>query len=126
MSTKKRVMVIDDEKDFLMITKMNLEETGRYDVMTLSSGKNVIDEIHKFKPDIILLDMLMPSIGGLEICALLNEDPIGKDIPVIIISALEKDKDKLSAYKQGIVDYAIKPIEKDDIIARIEKALKFK
>jgi CheY-like chemotaxis protein len=123
---KKKVMVVDDEEDFLKITKLNLEETNKYEVMTLSNAKDVISKLHDFKPDIILLDILMPQTGGIEACGMLNEDPIGRKTPIIILSALEKDKDKLEAYKMGIVDYIVKPIEKDELITRIEKALKYK
>lgn len=120
---KSRVMIVDDEEYFLRIVKLNLEESGKYEVLTLAKAKNIINEVHDFKPDIILLDLLMPVIGGIEVCEMLNKDPIGKDTPIIIVSALEKDQDKLKAYKEGIVDYLTKPIAKDELIARIEKAL---
>ena len=123
---KRKVMVVDDEKDFLAITKLNLEETGKYEVTTLSTAKDIIPQMHAFKPDVILLDILMPAVGGLDACEMLNNDPIGKKIPIIIISALSKDKDKISAYKAGVVEYLVKPVEKDEIISKIEKALQFK
>jgi len=126
MDNKKRILVIDDEKDFLKITKLNLEETGRFEVMALSNAKDMISWLHNFKPDVILLDLLMPEIGGMEACEMLNNDPIGKGVPIIILSALEKDSDKRSAYKKGVVDYLVKPIEKKDLIAKIEKALQYK
>jgi len=120
---KKKVMVIDDEPDFLSIVKTNLEETNSYEVKTLSSAKNLISEVYSFEPDVILLDMLMPAVGGVEACTILNEDPIGQRIPIIIISALFKDQDKYSAYKEGINDYLVKPVGKNDLIAAIEKAI---
>jgi len=120
---KKKVMVIDDEPDFLSIVKTNLEETNNYEVKTLSSAKNLISEVYSFEPDVILLDMLMPAVGGVEACAMLNDDPVGKNIPIIIISALFKDQDKYSAYKEGINDYLVKPVGKNDLIAAIEKAI---
>jgi two-component system alkaline phosphatase synthesis response regulator PhoP len=123
---KKKVLVIDDEVDFLTITKMNLERTGKYEVMTSADASAIISYVHKFAPDIILLDVLMPKMGGVEACRLLNNDPMGKKIPVIVISALEKDKDKLAASKTGVVDYIVKPVEKEDIMAKIEKALEHK
>ena len=123
---RKKVMVVDDEHDFLRIIKLNLEGTDQYDVLTLSTAKDIVRHIHNFKPDLILLDMVMPFIGGLEACEMLNNDPIGKQIPIIILSALDKDKDKLKAYKVGVVDYLSKPIEKDVLIAKIERALKYK
>lgn len=123
---KKKVMVVDDEVDFLRIVKLNLEETEKYEVLTLSDAKNIISYLHSFKPDIILLDMLMPAVGGIEVCQMLNNDPVGKITPIIIISALEKDKDKLKAYKMGVVDYLVKPIDTEQITTSIEKALRFK
>ncbi len=123
---KRKVLVIDDEPDFLSIVKTNLEETNNYEVKTLSSAINLISEVYSFEPDVILLDMLMPSVGGVEACAILNDDPIGKHIPIIIVSALFKDQDKYSAYKEGIDDYLVKPVGKYDLIAAIEKAVKHK
>ena len=123
---KKRIMIVDDEEHFLRITKLNLEKTGRFEVMTLSRAENIIAELHKYRPDVILLDMLMPKLGGIEACDMLNKDPIGKGIPIIILSALDKEKDRLKAYKSGVVDYLVKPIEKNDLINKIDKALQFK
>lgn len=123
---KKRVLVVDDERDFLTITKLNLEETGRFEVMTLPNAKHIISKMHTFRPDLILLDALMPGLGGLDACKLLNENPIGSSTPIIILSALDSDKDKLNAYKVGVVDYLTKPIEKDTLIAKIDKAIQSK
>ncbi|MDD5020195.1 MAG: response regulator [Candidatus Omnitrophica bacterium] len=120
---KRRVMVVDDEEHFLKLLKLNLEGTGRFAVLTLSSAKDLVDQLHYFKPEVILLDLLMPGVGGLEVCEMLNRDPLGQGIPIIILSALSKDGDKIAAYKKGVVDYLVKPIEKNDLIGKIEKAL---
>ncbi|MCM8783885.1 MAG: response regulator [Candidatus Omnitrophica bacterium] len=126
MPKKIRVLVVDDEEDFLRIAKLNLEESGRFEVMTLTSAKNLIENVHIFKPDLILMDLIMPGIGGIEACEMLNNDPLGQKIPIIVLSALDKDADKLAAYKKGAVGYLTKPIEKKDLIAKIEKALSTK
>jgi len=123
---KKKILLVDDEKDFLALVKMNLEISGKFEVNTLSSTKDIISQLHIFKPDLILLDLLMPGVGGIEACEMLNNDPAGQRIPIIILSALDKDSDKRSAYKRGVVDYLVKPIENDFLIARIEKALEVK
>lgn len=123
---KKKVMVIDDEVDFLKITKINLEETGSYDVLASSSSKDIVSNVLNFKPDIILLDLLMPGVDGMDILKMLNENPLAKNIPVIILSALSKDADKLKAFKLGVVDYLVKPVEITALVAKIEKALQFK
>ncbi len=126
LEQKKKILVIDDEEDFLKITKLNLEKTEKYRVMTLASGKDVLSVVHSFLPDVILVDLLMPELGGLEICEILNQDPVGKRVPVIVLSALNKDVDKYKAFKVGVVDYLVKPIEKNALIEKLEKALQFK
>lgn len=123
---KRKVMVIDDEEDFLQMLKLNLEQRGKYDVLTLSSAKDIVSQVNDFKPDVILLDLLMPEVGGIEACQMLNDDPIGSQTPIIALSALDKDADKLKAYKVGVVDYLTKPVGIDTIVKSIEKALKFK
>lgn len=120
---KKKILIVDDELDFLRIVKLNLEQTEKFEVLTLSSANELIAHLNNFKPDLILLDMVMPGIGGLEICDMLNADLLGKTLPVIVVSALDKDRDKLLAYKKGIVGYLTKPIEKDALIAKIESVL---
>jgi len=126
LAKKKKIMIVDDENDFLEITKLNLEKTGKYEIMTLLDAKDIISKLHIFEPDVILLDILMPGIDGLKTCEMLNADPLGKITPIIILSALAKNQDKLKAYKLGVVDYLTNPIEKDTLVAKIEKALRFK
>lgn len=123
---KKRIMVVDDEVDFLKMVKMNLEESGAYEVLTLTNGKDIIHQVHRFDPDIILLDLLMPTLGGIEVCEMLNKDQLGLKVPIIVVSALSKEEDKIMAYKKGVVDFLVKPIGKDELIAKIEKYLEFK
>jgi len=117
---KKRVLVVDDEEDLCRILKLNLEETNRFEVLALATTKDILSRVRDFKPDIILLDLLMPGHDGIELSQILNKDPIAKNIPIIIISALDKDEDKIKAYKSGASDYLVKPVEKDELIAKIE------
>jgi len=122
----KKILIIDDEEDFCRITKLNLEKTEKYRVLTLTGAKNLIRNLHEFRPDVILLDILMPSVGGFEACEMLNDDPVGRTTPIIIISALDKPSDKLRAFKLGVVDYLSKPVSKAVIISTIEKAIEYK
>ncbi len=120
---KKRVMVVDDEQDFLKITKINLEQTGRFEVVTVSDATGIVSLVKSFCPDVILLDILMPKTGGVEACKMLSTDPAAKDIPVIVISALDTKKDRLAMKELGVVDFLVKPIEMDELISRIEQVL---
>lgn len=89
-------------------------------------ARDIISRVRSFNPDVVLLDILMPKVDGVEVCKMLNEDPERKSIPVINLSALGTDEDKLLMYKLGVVAFLVKPIEKDELIAKIEKALQCK
>ena len=117
-----RILIVDDEVDFLEIVKMNLEDE-HYDVKTLISGENILNEVQKFSPDLILLDMLMPKIKGIEICEILIQDPVVGKIPIIMLTAVDKDAEKADAYDAGVFDYLIKPIGKKDLIEKMKRAL---
>lgn len=121
---KKRILVVDDEVNITSMIKTRLEYTGEYEVMTLFDAKDIVLEVRSFKPDCILLDLLMPEIGGIEVCQMLNNDPLGITIPIIVISALDKNVDKIKAYKLGVVDYLTKPFEAQALLHAVEKALK--
>ncbi|MFC1624359.1 PleD family two-component system response regulator [Candidatus Omnitrophota bacterium] len=123
---KKKVMIVDDEEHFLKIVKMNLEMTDKYEVVTLLGGENIISQVQKFKPDIILLDIIMPKIDGAELCKILKEDSKSAKIPIIALSAMDTDEDKLMMHKLGVIDFLIKPIDKDTLVAKIEKTLECK
>ena len=120
---KKRILAVDDEEAFLKILKINLEKTGAYLVETMSDARDIIARVKAFKPDVILLDILMPQIDGIEVCVQLKDDAGTKPIPIITLSALDTENDRRKMYKQGVIDFLVKPIEKDELISRIEKAL---
>ena len=120
---KKKILIVDDEESFTDMLKVRLEHTGNYDVIALSEAKDIVRHLHDFKPDVILLDLLLPGAGGLDVCEMLNADPIGISTPIIVVSGLTKDADKMKAYKLGISDYLVKPIDSKELISAIEKAI---
>lgn len=122
---KKRVMIIDDEKSAVDLLKHRLESEG-YEVLALSNAKGIISELHRFTPDLIILDLLMPEYGGLDACEMLNKDPLGSSTPIIVVSGLNKDADKKKAYSLGIVEYFVKPVDMDIVLAAIKKYIKNK
>lgn len=123
---KKRILVVDDEANIANLIKIRLESAGEYEIKTLSDARDIINDIYSFKPDVILLDLLMPDIGGLETCRRLNDDPIASTIPIIVVSALSSDIDKLKAYKLGVIDYVVKPFDSKILLAAIESAVRSK
>ena len=123
---KKRILIIDDDEDFVSLLKIRIESFGDYEVTYFTEAKDIVNRIHIFKPDVILLDLLMPGIGGLDVCDMLNHDSVGLTIPVIIVSGLEKSSDKINAYKFGISDYLLKPVDDVKLAKAIEKAIELK
>jgi two-component system, OmpR family, alkaline phosphatase synthesis response regulator PhoP len=121
--TKKRILMIDDEADFLKIVKLNLEKTNKFEVLTLLCANEIISHLRNFNPDLIILDMVMPGVGGLEVCDIISKDPIGQALPILILSALDKDQLETSNYKKAIAGYLAKPVQKDELIAKIESVL---
>jgi len=120
---KHKVLIVDDEIGFLKITKSSLESTGKYIVEIMADAKDIISRVNSFTPDVILLDIVMPNMDGAETCKILNDDPAGRGVPIITLTALDREKDKLMMYKLGVVDFLIKPIGLDELVAKIEKAV---
>jgi DNA-binding response OmpR family regulator len=123
---KRKVMVVDDEVDFLKLIKINLEKTGNYEVETISDAAGIISRVKLFKPDVILLDILMPKTDGVDVCKMINGETALSRIPIITLSALDTNKDKLMMYLLGVVDYLVKPIDTGELITKIEKALEYR
>jgi len=121
---KIKVMIVDDEKDFLRMAKLNLENTQRFEVLTLSDASNILEDVKSFKPNIILLDIVMPKTDGFKICKMLKDDPESQRIPIVALSALDTNRDKSIMHELGVVDFVVKPVEKDELISRIEIVLK--
>ncbi|UCD14895.1 MAG: response regulator [Candidatus Omnitrophota bacterium] len=122
----KRILLVEDEESLAQTIKLNLEIAGQYEVQILLNAKDILSVVNKFRPDIILLDLLLPEIGGIEVCQMLNKDVVGRGIPIIVLSALDKDADIRKAYKLGVVDYFIKPIDMQKLVVSIEKHIKYK
>jgi len=116
-------MIVEDESGAVDLLKHRLESEG-YQVLGLPDSKDVISQFHNFKPDLILLDLLMPGFGGLDVCEMLNQDQDGINTPVIIVSGLNKEVDKKKAYNLGIVEYFVKPVDMDVLIKAIKKYIK--
>lgn len=119
---KKKVMVIDDEKLFTELIKSNLELTGKYEVETESKGKNAVLSARHFKPDIILLDIVMPGMSGVSVAAEMNSDEELKNTPVIFLTALTTTEKTVD--RDIMIDnhpFLAKPISIKDLIDCIEK-----
>ena len=119
-----KILVVDDDKMLVELYKERLELAG-YQVEVSRDGEEGLAKIHQAKPDLVLLDIMMPKVNGYEALASIKSDPSTKDTPVIILSALMRDINKTKAIESGADDYIIKseamPV---DVIKKIEAVLK--
>ena len=119
-----KILMVDDDKMLIDMYKERLELAG-YQVEISRDGEEGLAKVHQVKPDIVLLDIMMPKVNGYEALASMKSDPATKDIPVIILSALMRDINKSKAVESGADDYIIKseamPV---DVIKKVEAVLK--
>lgn len=118
----KKILLADDEDDIKVILKMFLENEG-YEVCTAFDGLDAIDQARTQKPDVILLDVMMPLIDGFEVCKKLKADPETAAIPVIMLSAASHSESVQKGLAAGAVDYLIKPFEPEHLDALLNKVL---
>ena len=126
MESKKKILLIDDEKDFSFFVKGNLENTGEFDVFVTTSGKEGIKLASEKKPDLIFLDINMPEMSGDEVAQILSNRPETKEIPIVFLTALVT-KDEVgneSMASLGKYNYIAKPITTKELVTVIRKILK--
>ncbi|HEX2787391.1 MAG TPA: response regulator transcription factor [Ignavibacteria bacterium] len=121
---KYKVLVVDDEKDIVDLLKYNLEKENEFEVTTAYNGKEALDAVQNEKPDIILLDIMMPELNGFEVCKRLKSDPSNSKIPVIFLTAKENEIDEIVGLEIGADDYIQKPISPRKVIARMKSVIR--
>jgi len=119
------VLVVDDEELNRILLRDPLEARG-YRVEEASNGPEALEKAGAFKPDIILLDLLMPGMDGFTVCQRLKKDVTLKQIPVIFVSAIHETFIKVKALDLGGVDYLIKPIRCEEVEARVRTHLELR
>jgi DNA-binding response OmpR family regulator len=112
------VLVADDDPDIQRITQLNLVQEG-FEVAQALSGVECLELVKSTEPDVILLDLMMPEMDGFETCKRLKSVDSTRDIPVIIVTALEELNDKLRCFAFKADDYVVKPYDFKDLLARI-------
>lgn len=125
MPEKKRIFIIDDDEVVLTSLRDLLTLSG-FEAEITRNPKEVLAMVRAFKPQAILLDLLMPNLGGLEVCEMLNSDKETRGIPIIIISALEKEEDIKKAYRLGVIGYFSKPYDFQKLLQEINKVIAYK
>ena len=120
---KARIMIVDDNRDNLRVLSDFLDEIG-FEVWVAPSGEIAIERIEYAVPDLVLLDVMMPEMDGFEVCSILKNNPLTKDIPIIFMTALSDTDDKIKGFELGAVDYITKPFQQQEVLVRIRLHLK--
>ncbi len=117
-----KILIADDEKPLLLLTQMVFKDAGM-DVITACNGAEAIEKALSEKPDIIITDVVMPYKTGFEVCKAVRSNPETADVPIIIISALGDEYNKLTGFEEGADDYVTKPFNTAELRARVKALL---
>lgn len=123
MAEKKRILIVDDEPDLVEMVKLRLE-ANNYEAIIAYNGKEALDVARNEKPDLIILDLMLPKIDGYRVCAMLKRDQRYSKIPIILFTARAQDKDKKMGDEAGADFYIVKPFEPETLLGKIKELLK--
>lgn len=117
-ATKKKVLIADDEQDILEIIDYNLTKEG-YEIYTAKDGMEAIERANQVKPDLIILDIMMPKKTGIEVCEILRSQPSFHDTLIIFLTALSDESSQVKGLELGADDYINKPISPKVLVSRV-------
>ncbi len=121
--SKQIILVVDDEQDLLDLIEYNLRQEG-YDVLKAENGKDGIQMAKEHMPDLVLLDIMMPQMDGIEVCDRMREDSTLSHIPIIFLTARSDEKTEIEGLNKGADDFITKPISTTKLVSRIKAVLR--
>ncbi|MDP3111120.1 MAG: response regulator [Thermodesulfovibrionales bacterium] len=119
----KNILVVDDEPDLADLVSYNLKKEG-FEVSSASDGEEALKKIRKGNFNLIILDLMLPGIQGMELCRILRNDPKTKHLPIIMLTAKGEDVDKILGLEMGADDYIAKPFSPRELVARVKAVLR--
>lgn len=119
---KKRIILVDDEVAIIKVLTVRLEKAG-YEVIPVMDGKEALDSVRKERPDIVILDLMLPTLDGYKVCRLLKFDERYKHIPILVLSARVEEDAKKRSMEAGADEYISKPLKTDELLDKIKKYL---
>ena len=122
-AVKEKILIVEDEKDIVKMLEYNLKKEG-FRILSAYDGEDAIDLATREHPDIVLLDLMLPGIDGLEVCKSLKAEKKSKDIPIIMLTAKSQEADKVLGLELGADDYVTKPFSPRELLARIKVVLR--
>ena len=121
--SKEKILVVDDEQDLVKLVRYNLEKDG-YKVVTASNGEDALFLARKERPELVVLDLMLPGIDGLEVCKKLKADPELANTAIVMLTAKGEEVDITLGLKLGADDYVTKPFSPKELVARVQAVLR--
>lgn len=120
---KQKILVVDDEPDALDLIQYNLKAAG-YDVVTADDGEEALKKARSTQPALVILDVMLPEVDGLEVCKLLRREPATATVPIIMLTAKAAEIDRVLGLELGADDYVTKPFSPRELILRVKSLLR--
>jgi two-component system phosphate regulon response regulator PhoB len=120
---KAKILVVDDEPDALELIGFNLKSAG-FDVLTADDGEAALQLARTHQPDLVLLDLMLPEVDGLEVCKILRRDPATSAVPIIMVTAKAAEMDRVLGLELGADDYVTKPFSPRELVLRVKNLLR--
>lgn len=117
-----KILVVDDEEDILQLLSVSFEKAG-YTVISVSTGEDAIAALKKGRPDLIILDLMLPGVQGIEVCRYIRDNAEYASIPIVILSAKSSETDRILGFEMGADDYITKPFSVRELVHRARIAL---
>ncbi len=118
----KEILIVDDEPSIVVPVQFLMEQQG-FSVLVAENGENALDMIYKYKPDLILLDIMLPRIDGYEVCEIVRLDPRYRDIKIIFLTAKGREVEIAKGLALGADAYITKPFSNADLVAKVKELL---
>jgi two-component system phosphate regulon response regulator PhoB len=118
-----RVLVVDDEPDLLELVRVNLAQAG-FAVDTAASGRDALDQLQRFPPDLLILDLMLPDVSGTEICRRIRADADLAQLPIIMLTAKADEVDRIVGLELGADDYVTKPFSPRELTLRVQAVMR--
>jgi len=123
MDLPKHILVVEDEPDTAELLELHLQNEG-YRVTVAADGEQALSKLHKLMPDMVILDLMIPEIDGLEVCEFIRKDPATESLPVMMCTAKTSQIDKILGLEQGADDYVTKPFSPRELVLRVKNLLR--
>jgi DNA-binding response OmpR family regulator len=123
MTKQRLILIVEDEPDAARLVAFHLQHSG-FQTITAPDGPAGLDAVAQYQPDLLILDLMLPGLPGLEVCRRLKSDPQTQHLPILLLTALSGIEDKLRGFGRGADDYLTKPFETSELVVRVHALLR--